>query len=97
MVTAPTLHEVAWRSLRVRMTPDGWRVWGDTGGAITDHGAAEFHPPTESEKSRWLPPDAGRRGIAGSGRRESNPHSQLGKLMYCHCTTSAGGEPRRRV
>jgi hypothetical protein len=22
--------------------------------------------------------------IAGSGRRESNPHCQLGKLMFCH-------------
>jgi hypothetical protein len=29
----------------------------------------------------------GREG--GSERRESNPRSQLGKLMYCLCTTLA--------
>jgi hypothetical protein len=28
---------------------------------------------------KWLEPAV----VTGSGRRESNPHSQLGKLMFC--------------
>ncbi len=34
-------------------------------------------------------PSSARLGEGASERRESNPRSQLGKLMYCLCTTLA--------
>jgi hypothetical protein len=62
-------------------------------------GNAECSPPGIEDRSGWvgLETTSGRQSDrpltsqnAWSERRESNPRSQLGKLMYCLCTTLAG-------